>query len=71
MSEWMKDEHACMLTIMLFKTVQDLYSHTRCLGRHLWNCGMHEDNSLWGDIALLAEGMIKRQDGILSGSHNL
>lgn len=50
---------------MLFKSVQDPYSHTRCRGRHLWNCGMHEDNSLWGDIALLAEGRIERQDDLL------
>ncbi len=26
---------------------------------------MHEDNSLWGDIALLAEGRIERQDDLL------
>lgn len=44
---------------ILFKTVQNMYSHTRCLGRHLWNCGMHEDNSLCGDTALLAEEEFK------------
>lgn len=38
----------------------DPYSHTRCLGRHLWYCGMHKSNSLWGDTPLLAEGTIKR-----------
>lgn len=54
------DMHTCIWQCCL-KQCRILYSHTRCPGRHLWNCGMHEDNSLCGDTALLAEGRIQRQ----------